>query len=161
MKTLMVLSAPPASGKSTWSRMYKESHDNVYIISSDGIREELTGSLQDFSCQDKVWETFNKRIKEYSYLGDDITVILDSLCDLNWIRKKYVLENPEYDRYVLIYFKPDKEQELINNKMRKIESIVPDDAMIMLINKFEELDDETRSLYDEIIDVEVFGKHHG
>ena len=38
-----MLSAYPASGKTTWAREYQKNHDEVYIINSDAIRLELTG----------------------------------------------------------------------------------------------------------------------
>ena len=44
MKTLIVLSAMPGSGKSTWAKKYQEEHPHTLIISSDKIRYELTGT---------------------------------------------------------------------------------------------------------------------
>ena len=37
-----MLSAFPASGKSTWANAYKNSHDNVVVLNSDDIRMEIT-----------------------------------------------------------------------------------------------------------------------
>ena len=154
MKTLIVLSAPPGSGKSTWAKEFANEHDNAYIISSDAIRYELTGQLQDFSKQKEVWELFEKRIHEYALKGDDIYVILDALCDLNSLRKKYVVENPEYDRYVLVLFPHDLEELKKYNKLRDARSVVPDEALIALYKKFEEPTEEILELYDEIRQVE-------
>ena len=51
MKTLIMLSAIPAAGKSTWAKKYRDEHPEVYIISSDEIRMELTGgNYHDRSC---------------------------------------------------------------------------------------------------------------
>ena len=75
MKTLIMLSAFPASGKSTWANKYKATHDNVVILNSDDIRMEIThGDYQDHSHQKEVWELFEKRIHEYAKEGT--TVIL-------------------------------------------------------------------------------------
>ena len=153
MKTLIVLSAMPGSGKSTWAKKYQEEHPHTLIISSDKIRYELTGSLQDFSKQDKVWELFSLRIHEYANKYDDVTVILDALNDLNMLRKKYVKENPEYDRYELVLFPRTIEQIHFYNKQRNEAAVVPEDQLEMLINKWEEPSEEVIFLYDEIHEI--------
>ena len=55
MKTLIILSAMPGSGKSTWAKNYQSEHPHTLIISSDQIRYEITGSLTDFSKQNEEW----------------------------------------------------------------------------------------------------------
>lgn len=40
-KELIMLIGLPGSGKSTWAKNYKEENENVIIVSSDDIREEL------------------------------------------------------------------------------------------------------------------------
>ena len=76
MRTLIILSAIPASGKSTWAAQYQATHKNVYIVSSDAIRMEITGgNYQDHTKQKQVWELFSKRIHEYGAI-DGSTVIL-------------------------------------------------------------------------------------
>lgn len=40
-KELIMLIGLPGSGKSTWAKEYKEKNDNVIIVSSDAIRDEL------------------------------------------------------------------------------------------------------------------------
>ena len=87
MKTLIVLSAMPGSGKSTWAKKYQEEHPHTLIISSDAIRYELTGAMQDFSKQKEVWELFSLRIHEYANKYEDVTVVLDALNDLNVLRE--------------------------------------------------------------------------
>ena len=156
MKTLIVLSAFPGSGKSTWCRKYKESHPNTYIISSDAIRYELTGSYQDFSKQKEVWETFERRIHEYASLGDEITVILDALTDLNILRINYAKNSPEYDKHILVWIHKDFEDIKKYNKERREELWVPDDVLEALYNKFEEPNDEAKSYYDEVIEIKNY-----
>ncbi len=154
MKTLIILSAPPACGKSTWAKEFLQNHqDNTYIISSDAIRLELTGEMQNFSKQKEVWETFERRIHEYALKGDDINIILDALCDLNSLRVKYVKENPEYDKYVLVLFRHTLEDAKRYNKMRDPSSYVPEEALITLYNKYEEPTEEVLNLFDEVIEV--------
>ena len=153
MKTLIVLSAMPGSGKSTWAKKYQEEHPHTLIVSSDQIRFELTGQLQDFSKQKEVWELFSLRIHEYAKAYDDVTVILDALNDLNSLREKYVKENPEYDRYELILFPRTIEQIRYFNKQRNKNAVVPDDQLDMLINKWEQPSEEIIKLFDNIQEI--------
>ena len=153
MKTLIVLSAMPGSGKSTWAKKYSQEHPHTFIVSSDQIRYEITGQLSDFSRQNEVWELFSLRIHEYAKKYDDVTVILDALTDLNVLRKKYVLENPEFNKYVLVLFPRTPEQIRFYNKQRNGASIVPDDQLELLIKKFEQPTKEVIDLFDEIHEV--------
>ena len=153
MKTLIVLSAMPGSGKSTWAKKYQEEHPHTLIISSDVIRYELTGAMQDFSKQKEVWELFSLRIHEYANKYEDVTVILDALNDLNVLREKYVEENPEYDRYELVLFPRTIEQIHYYNKQRNETAIVPDDQLDMLINKWEEPSEEVIKLFDKVHEI--------
>ena len=153
MKTLIVLSAMPGSGKSTWAKKYAEEHPHTLIVSSDQIRYEITGQLQDFTRQKEVWELFSLRIHEYAQKFDDVTVILDALTDLNVLREKYVKENPEFDKYVLVLFPRTIEQIRFYNKQRNETSIVPDEQLDLLIKKFEQPSKEVIALFDEINEV--------
>ena len=153
MKTLIVLSAMPGSGKSTWAKQYQKEHSHTLIVSSDEIRFELTGQSQDFSRQKEVWELFSLRIHECAKKYDDVTVILDALTDLNVLRKKYVEENPEFDRYELVLFPRTLEQIRYYNKQRKESSVVPDEQLELLIKKFEQPSQEVIELFDEIKEI--------
>ena len=153
MKTLIVLSAMPGSGKSTWAKRYQNEHSHTLIVSSDAIRYELTGQTQDFSKQKEVWELFSLRIHEYAQKYDDVTVILDALTDLNWLREKYVKENPEFDEYILVLFPRTIEQIHYYNKQRDLSYIVPEDQLEMLINKWEEPTEEIKKIYNKTIEV--------
>ena len=155
MKTLMILSAIPASGKSTWAARYQATHPNTYIVSSDQIRMEVThGNFQDHSKQKEVWELFSLRIHECAKLDENVTVILDALNDLNSLRIKYVKENPEFDRYVLVLFGKDIERSKHFNSLRPELMRVPEAILENLISKFEPVSDEVKAMFDEIIEVE-------
>ena len=152
MKTLILCTAIPASGKSTWSRLYKKEHENVFIVSSDEIRYELTGCYTDRSKQKEVWELFSKRIHEYGSEKDS-TVILDALNDRNYLREKYVKENPEFDKYVLVTFPGETERSIRLNEEREDDTKVPSDVMKTLIDTFEEPTEEIKSLFDEVWEI--------
>ena len=153
MKTLIVLSAMPGSGKSTWAKKYQEEHPHTLIVSSDQIRYELTGTSQDFSKQKEVWELFSLRIHEYAKKYDDVTVILDALNDLNILREKYVKDNPEFDRYELVLFPRTPEQIRFYNKQRQETSIVPDQQLEALMRKWEEPSEEVIKLFDKVHEI--------
>ena len=151
MKTLIMLSAVPAAGKTTWAKNYQKEHDNVYIINSDDVRLELTGgNYQDRSKQKEVWELFEKRIHEYANKGEDVTVILDALNDVNSVRYKYLSTTPEYDRKILVLFPTTLENSQKYNGERVWPNKVPDDVLVMLNNKFEEPSQEVLDLVDEV-----------
>lgn len=146
-----MLSAVPAAGKTTWAKNYQKEHDNVYIINSDDVRLELTGgNYQDRSKQKEVWELFEKRIHEYANKGEDVTVILDALNDVNSVRYKYLSTTPEYDRKILVLFPTTLENSQKYNGERVWPNKVPDDVLIMLNNKFEEPSQEVLDLVDEV-----------
>ncbi len=154
MKTLIMLSAVPAAGKTTWAKNYQKEHDNVYIINSDDVRLELTnGNYQDRSKQKEVWELFEKRIHEYANKAEDVTVILDALNDVNPVRYKYLSTTPEYDKKILVLFPTTLENSQKYNGERVWPNKVPDDVLVMLNNKFEEPSEEVLALVDEVITV--------
>ena len=154
MKTLIMLSAVPAAGKTTWAKDYQKDHENVYIVSSDDIRLEVThGNYHDQSQQAKVWEIFEQRIHEYAKKGDDVTVVLDALNDVNWVRYKYLSTTPEFDQKVLVLFPTTLEKSKEFNNTRPVDCRVPDDALEMLNNKFEEPSKEVLDLVDNVVTI--------
>lgn len=154
MKTLIMLSAVPAAGKTTWAKKYQEDNENVYIINSDEVRMEVTGGVyHDHTRQKEVWELFEKRIHEYAQKGDDVTVILDALNDVNSVRYKYLSTTPEFDRKILVLFPTSLEKSQKLNGERSWENKVPDDILIELNHKFEEPSKEVLDLVDNVITV--------
>jgi len=153
MKTLIMLSAMPGSGKSTWAKKYQEEHPHTFIVSSDELRYEVTGQKQDFSRQNEVWALFSSRIHEYANKYDDVTVILDALNDLNLLRTKYVKENPEFDRYELVLFPRTADQIKYYNKQRDFTSIVPDEQLEVLMAKWEEPSQEVINLFNKVHEI--------
>jgi len=152
MKTLIVLSALPGSGKSTWAKKYFDTHKNTYILSSDEVRFEVTKSYQDFSKQKKVWRIINHRLKKLMK-AEDATIIVDALNDTNEIRLKYIKDFPKFDKYVLVFMNKNKsEREYFNHQREKVRW-VPDEALKVLYSRFENISDEVRKNYDKIITI--------
>ena len=149
-----MLSAIPASGKTTWAKKYKEEHKNTFIISSDEVRMEVThGDYQDFSKQDIVWKLFESRIHEYAKENENCTVILDALNDSNEIRMKYLATTPEFDKKVLVLFPNTYERSSHYNGYREEAVRVPENVLVGLCNKFEMPNEQVKNIVDEIIEV--------
>ena len=151
MRTLILLTAVPGAGKSTWARRYAESHKNVYIVNSDEVRHAVTGSYRDFSKQDMVWATFRREIHEYGKKCDDVTVIADGVNDTNQIRLSYALDTKEFDRHILVYIVRPLEVIIRQNRQREVEKWVPDEVVETYFKKIEEPNEAVRTAYDECI----------
>lgn len=145
-----MLSAFPASGKSTWAKKYKETHNNVVILNSDEIRMEVThGDYLDHSHQKEVWELFERRIHENAEI-ENVTVILDALNDVNEVRLTYLTTTPEFDKKILVMFPSNLEKSQRLNGLRDPLVRVPENILIDLYNKFEEPNEEVYNNINEI-----------
>lgn len=150
MKSFLLLSAVAGCGKSTWSKMYAGRHRNVKIVSSDDLRKELTGSYQNFTMEEQVWDTFFNRINEYAKEDtEELTVIGDATNLKNIWRMKALKLVKGFDRYVLIVIKKPLDVILKQNKMRPKEKIVPEEIVKSMFNAFEEPSEEVLNGYDE------------
>ena len=152
MSTLILLSAIPGAGKSTWAKDYQRNHPNTYIVASDDVRCRVSGGIQCFQNETKVWEVFLQELQEYS--KQECTVIADATNLQNRYRRYYYESTPKFDRHVLVLFNVPYEVCLKQNKMREPERIVPDKAMESLHKEYEEPTQEILSLFDEVIVVE-------
>lgn len=152
MKTLIVLSALPGAGKSTYSEQFRRTHKNVFVVSSDEIRKELTGEYQNFAMEKEVWETYLNRLNEYAKKElDDLTVIADATNPTNYFRKYYFENTYGYDEKILVtIFKP-WELLLKQNMMRNEKKIVPLYAMEKLRAEWENPNQEIIELYDQYL----------
>lgn len=152
MRTLLLLSGLPGSGKSTWSRQYKRLHPSTKIVSSDEIRKEFFGTTANFSDEKRVWGTFLDRLKRFGQ-EEGAIVIADSTNLNNHYRRYYVDSTPEYDHHVLVMFDiPASDCELLNNQ-RTGDRRLPMEAMKRLESQFEPLDEETEKAFDEVVRV--------
>jgi len=149
MATLILLSAIPGSGKSTWARRYQATHENVYIVSSDDVRVRVSGGYQNFQNEALVWETFLKELNEHA--NEDCTVIADATNLQNRYREYYCKMTPGYDRHVLVVFDIPFELCLEQNRNRTRERVVSDEAMASLLAEFEVPTQEIIDLYDSYI----------
>ena len=156
MKTLILLSAIPGSGKSTWARAYQKEHPGTVIVASDEVRARVSGAVNNFEHEDWVWKAFLEDLHRYGR-QEDITVIADATCLRNEYRKYYFEQTPEYDCHKLVLFHIPYEVCLFQNKMRDDDRVVPEEAMKKLIAEFEEPTPNIIELFDEYL---VIGKSY-
>ena len=154
MRTLIVLSALPGSGKSTWSEQYRLTHKHVKIVSSDAIRKELTGQYQDLTQEKKVWEIYYQRINQIFDDFDEVTVIADSTNITDKYRLNLLEMCPNYDRCVLVILKKKLDKILYQNHVRNEAKFVPEDAIKSMWKRWEDPSKEVRELFDEVIEIE-------
>ena len=148
MKTLILLSAIPGSGKSTWAHQYQKEHANTYIVASDDVRRRVAGAIQNFDQEAKVWEVFLEEIHHYGK-KDNVTVIADATNLQNAYRRYYHDQTPEFDKHILVLFDIPFDICKLQNRLRPTDRIVSDEAMEALHEEFEEPTQEILDLYDE------------
>ena len=151
MATLILLSAIPGSGKSTWAREYLKAHPKTYIVASDDVRQRVSGGVQNFEHEALVWETFLKELNEHAEDDEETTVIADATNLQNRYREYYCKETPKFSKHVLVLFDIPFEICKLQNRMRKQSRIVSDEAMESLRAEFEYPTQEIIDLYDEYI----------
>ena len=76
MAKFIMLIGLPGSGKSTYAARYKSRYPNTAVVSSDEIREELFGDVNDQTHNGEVFTTMLNRTREF--LKADIDVIYDA-----------------------------------------------------------------------------------
>lgn len=153
MRTLIVLSALPGSGKSTWSEQYRLTNKHVKIVSSDAIRKELTGQYQDLTHEAEVWDIYFKRINEIFDKYDDVTVIADSTNITDKFRLIPLEKCPKHERSVLVVLKKKLDIILEQNHARSEAKFVPEQAIKAMWEKWQDPSEETKSLFDEVIEI--------
>ena len=69
LHALIIMVGPSGSGKSTFVKKYFQPFE---VVSSDAIREELTGDLRNQHVNDVVFQEFNRRIEIKLRLGERV-----------------------------------------------------------------------------------------
>ncbi|MCQ2801504.1 MAG: AAA family ATPase [Bacilli bacterium] len=151
MKILIAMSAIAGAGKSTYAKHYKMNHtdEHVEIVSSDGIRKELTGVYNNLNFEKEVWDLYFKRINTLRDANDDIVIIADSTNIYNKFRKELGII-PGFDKKILVVITKDLELCLKKNRERDHAKYVPEDAIKRMYEKWEKVDEETAALFDEV-----------
>ena len=148
MKTFILLSAIPGSGKSTWAEQYRLTHENVFVVSSDEIRKELSGKYQNFDHEKEVWDLYQQRINYYRDNFDNATIIADATNFQNKTRMIYAPVEGFDKKILVVIHKPIKDV-LDNNKKRNENKIVPEEVVLRMYRLWEEPSEEVLSFFDE------------
>jgi predicted kinase len=158
MRTFILLSAIPGAGKSTWARAYQAKHENTFIVSSDEIRKQKFGAVNNFQHEAEVWKLFLDTMNHYAETMEDVTVIADATNLQNKFREYYCKNTPKFDKHILVLFDIPYEICLIQNQMRTNDRIVPLQAMEKLQAEFEFPSPEVLEMYDQYIMVKSYSK---
>jgi predicted kinase len=86
MAVFVMMVGLPGSGKSTYIEKY---YSDYRIHSSDAIREELSGDVNNQDINNQVFSTLHKRVKEDLVAG--YNVVYDAT-NINWKRRKSFLQ---------------------------------------------------------------------
>lgn len=130
MSKLVVLSGVPGSGKSYFSKaLRKKKVGHVYIVSSDALRDLVTGNQQNLSEETLMWKMFYELAKVYSADPNGI-VVLDATNRSTEYRINSVKElKSHFDEADLVIFDIPKEVVLKQNLEREFpvpESVIED-----------------------------------
>ena len=132
--TLRVMVGLSGSGKSSVAKEIAENNSNTIIVSSDNIREDLTGKVEDQSKNEEVFKVFHKRIREA--LENNINVIADAT-NITMRSRRAIIENVkgiECHKIVYLIPKPFRQCKIDNlNRQHP----VPEEILDKQIGKFQ------------------------
>ena len=136
MAKLIVLSGVPGSGKSFFSQRFKDlKKGHVYIVSSDELRDKVTGSQRDMSEDKLVWKLFYGLAHVYG-MDENGIIILDSTNSICKYRVSIVQPFRKlFQEIDLVAF--DIEKDVIRKQNKEREFPVPDDVLERLIERYE------------------------
>ena len=136
MSKLLVLSGVPGSGKSYFSKLLrKKKIGHVYIISSDALRDMVTGNQRNLSEEKLMWKMFYELAKVYSADPKGI-VVLDATNRNVEYRVNCVRELKKYfDEAELVIF--DIDFELVSKQNLEREFPVPQEVLQEYFDNFE------------------------
>lgn len=119
---LYMLCGLSGSGKSEYAKQLKEQFPNTYIFSSDELREELYGDINDQKHNPQVFQELHRRIK--SCLKNGHNAIYDATNIKSKLRIAFLdeLKNIECKKICLIIWKPYHECILLNRGRDRIVS---------------------------------------
>ena len=132
MSKLIMLIGLPSSGKSTWSSKYMDCYKNTELVSSDSIREEVFGDVNDQSHNAEVFNIVHKRVVAAIKNGKD--AILDATSLSRKRRIHFIKSIPECEVRAIVFAIPFEEC-CKRNAAR--ERVVPQEAMERMYRSFQ------------------------
>ena len=152
-----MVSGVPGSGKTTFSERLKYFYmkhakqyqkEAFHLISSDELREEITGNRKDLSKDELVWERFYSLPLEYIEKFKDITITVLDATHVSSKKRISVAEQYSalYDEIIIVQFAFDKKNIFEINRIRK--HSIPEEVLKGFCDSFEFFTDEERQNYD-------------
>lgn len=132
MNKLIMLIGLPASGKSTWSSKYMECHENTELVSSDSIREEVFGDVNDQTHNGEVFNIVHKRVVAAIKSGKD--AILDATSLSRKRRINFIKSIPECETCAVVFAIPF---ELCCERNAARKRVVPQSVMERMYRSFQ------------------------
>ena len=136
MSKLVVLSGVPGSGKSYFSKLLrKKKEGHVYIISSDSLRDLVTGNQRNLSEEELIWKMYYELARVYSQDKKGI-VILDATNTSTKYRIDSVKElRNHFDEADLVIF--DVPREVVKRQNLDREFPVPEAVLDEYLDEFQ------------------------
>ena len=136
MSKLIVLSGVPGSGKSYFSKLLrKKKMGHVYIISSDALRDLVTGNQKNLSEDTLMWKMFYELAKVYSADPKGIVVLDATNRSIEYRIDSVKALKPSFDKADLVLFDVPKEVVLKQNFEREFP--VPEAVLNEYFDNFE------------------------
>lgn len=150
MNKLVVLAGVPGSGKSYFSKTIKKVKSNhVYVVSSDELRKQISGTQSCLEYEDLMWQMFLSLAKTYS-LDKEGVVILDATHVNSVLR---VDRNKElktlFNELILIVWNIDKQ--VVSNQNLQREYPIAPEVLEKFFSIFELPTEKDKEFFDQII----------
>lgn len=148
----------PGSGKSTWAEMHRDEL-NAIVHSSDNIRSELLGNINDQTQNDKVFRILHRRIKDDLKAEKNVVYDATNLSRKNRMHfLKSELKGIDCEKACILFATP-WEEALARNFARDRQ--VPEDVMVKMYRNYEtpwfsDGFDDIQIVYSDILDTYGF-----
>ena len=139
-KSLLILVGPPASGKSTWGKIYTQNH-NVEYISTDAIRAEIGTGENDQIVSEAAFIIARQRISAALSIGK--SAMIDATNVTKKTRKNWIELGRGLGAFIIaVVFEVPRLELLKRDSLR--ERHVGIDIIDRFVNKYE------RPLHEEV-----------
>lgn len=128
----LMLVGLPGSGKSTYIKKYF--NQNLRVHSSDNIREELSGDVNNQDINKKVFELLHKRVRED--LKNGISCVYDAT-NISWKKRKAFLESLKGIKCIKTCHVIATPYEVCLEQNRQRDRVVPEDVIERMYMNFD------------------------
>ena len=149
MGKLIILSGVPGSGKSYFSHVLRDRKgSHVYIISSDALRDLVTGNQQNISEDDLMWKMFYDLARVYSRDPRGIVVLDSTNTTVHYRLQAGKALRDLFEQIDLVSFHMKPETIYRQNLDR--EWPIPTEALAHYIETFEKPSAEDYAFFDHV-----------